>query len=80
VDNNGDRNVIKRYKEIHAFNQVLSKSFKKLPKFPSKKIIGNLKEEYISKRKTKIEAYLKDLVKRDDVTSSTLFKSFLNVN
>lgn len=69
--------IKKRFKDFDELHKKLSKSIKNLPKLPPKTIFKS--EEIINDRKIKLQKYLTNLLRRDDVYQHDLIFEFINL-
>jgi len=72
--------VIRRYREIHAFHEELKKvlPFSAIPSIPPKRAIGNLKSEFIERRKSDLQLYFDLILELAEVQNSDQLHRFLS--
>jgi len=69
--------IQKRFKDFDALHKKLSIKVKNLPKLPQKTIFKS--EEILSDRKIKLQKYLTNLLRRDDVYNHDLIFDFIDL-
>jgi hypothetical protein len=65
IDQDGkSKELLKRYRQLWDLNEHVKKDYKKeKPKFPSKKLVGNMNPEFVQKRTQRLEDYLNHIAK-----------------
>eukprot|EP00971_Amphidinium_carterae_P185774 3688236-Amphidinium_carterae.1 len=80
VERGGRRWVVrKRFSDVAALHEALSKRLPSMPLLPSKSAVRHFNAEYLNERKTLLQAYLKDLVSRKDVCNCRETWNFFNL-
>lgn len=69
--------IKKRFKDFDQLHKKLSKNVKNLPKLPQKTIFKS--EEILNDRKIKLQKYLTNLLRRDDVYNHDLIFDFIEL-
>jgi sorting nexin-1/2 len=78
VDNEGDFNEIRRFKEFYALADILRIRWPGcyVPSIPEKKVVDKEKEEFIEERRSLLERFMKEIAKFDYIIYSQEFKVF----
>lgn len=80
---NGEvKTILRRYRQFAALHNSIQKSFPHVetPHFPKKRIIGNLSQHVIEKRRRKLEVYLNFIVTIPGINSFLAFETFLGAD
>jgi hypothetical protein len=67
----------RRYSALRFFHELLKKSEKNVPKFPPKKLFGNLNPDFLDTRRRQIEQYFNALTHIPEIFHSSAFKDFI---
>jgi len=81
IDINGKkRNTARRFREILGFHEELKKvfPFAPIPPFPGKKIVGNLKSDFVERRRADLQLYFEFIVSIEEVPSSEQFLAYFD--
>ena len=73
------RTILRRYRQFAALHAAVSKSYSdsELPHFPKKRLIGNMSQQLVEKRRKKLEIWLQAVAKLDGVDELLGFVTFL---
>lgn len=72
---------LKRYSDFNKLHQTLKNEFENvdIPKVPSKKFFNSTSQDFIEKRRVKLEKYLRQLLRIREVADSHYLLEFLEV-
>jgi hypothetical protein len=73
-------NLEKRFNEFHDLNESLKNKHANMPSFPAKTYFSLSKESDVDQRRLHLSHFLKDLVNRVDMRTSSPFRSFLQLD
>lgn len=82
VDFRGNQwTVQRRYNQFHTLTDQLQAAFpsEKLPKLPPKKVMGNMDNNFIQKRRIELEKFLIDISQHVLLATSEIFRSFIDM-
>lgn len=80
---NGEvKTILRRYRQFAALHNSIQKSFPNVetPHFPKKRVIGNLSQHVIEKRRQKLETYLNFIVTIPGMNNFLAFETFLGAD
>lgn len=73
-------NVRRSYEEFREFHKLVKKTQDKMPKLPKKKFMKVTKDEDLEVRRLKLDEYIIDIVKKQDLYTNTNLIKFFEVN
>lgn len=78
VDDEGDFNTVRRYREFHALAQTLKTRWPGcyVPQIPEKKLMNQNNETFVEERRSLLERFMKEIAKYDYIVFSKEFKVF----
>lgn len=78
-DGEEPRTILRRYRQFAALHASISKSFTdpELPSFPKKRLIGNMSQQVVEKRRRKLEIWLQHVSRLPNVEDLLGFVTFL---
>lgn len=78
VDDEGDFNDVRRFREFYALGDVLRIRWPGcyIPSIPEKKMTGNKEENFVEERRVLLERFMKEIAKYDYIVFSKEFKVF----
>lgn len=80
--NGEQKTMLRRYRQFAALHQSIQKAYPDIltPRFPKKRLIGNMGQHVIEKRRKKLEAYLRFAITIPDVEELLGFETFLGAD
>lgn len=78
VDDDGDFNDVRRYREFHALADILRIRWPGcyVPSIPEKKMVGSDDTQFVEERRELLERFMKEIAKYDYIVFSKEFKVF----
>lgn len=78
-DGEEPRTILRRYRQFAALHASISKSYTdmELPSFPKKRLIGNMSQQVVEKRRRKLEIWLQHISRLPNVEDLLGFVTFL---
>lgn len=78
ADDEGDFNIVRRYREFNALAQVLRQRWPGcyVPCIPEKKFLNGKDEEFVEERRSLLDRFMKEIAKYDYIVFSKEFKLF----
>jgi|TARA_B110000285_G_scaffold232688_1_gene304414 sorting nexin-1/2 len=78
VDDDGEFNDVRRYREFHALADILRIRWPGcyVPSIPEKKMVGSDDTQFVEERRELLERFMKEIAKYDYIVFSKEFKVF----
>eukprot|EP01119_Soliformovum_irregulare_P015569 TRINITY_DN4391_c0_g1_i1.p1 TRINITY_DN4391_c0_g1~~TRINITY_DN4391_c0_g1_i1.p1 ORF type:complete len:851 (-),score=304.76 TRINITY_DN4391_c0_g1_i1:63-2363(-) len=78
-EDNEARTLLKRFRQFVDLNDWVKRTYPKreIPKFPKKKIIGNMKQDFVYKRCRKLENFMNEIIKIPGIIETDFMIQFL---